>query len=457
MGAYFLRDYLNEIFILPLGEMIQMAIVLSFFWVVAFILLGLYRIRVKRRSLEELVGVMVGATAAATVSGAVIFLLREISFSRLVFLLTWLLSMILVWWGRVGVGLVQEYLYRRGIGVRKVLIIGASSYAVTVLRGILAERDMALQVVGVISDDIKKNARIEGAKVLGKTVEVKKLIEVAGPDEIIQADPTLPRELFKQIVGLCETHGIRFKFIPNLYYEVSAPRIATYDLAGLPVVEVSSSTLDGWTLILKRIMDVVVAVLALLLTAPLLFLTAVAIKLDSPGTIIFPHERVGRNGKRFKLYKFRSMHMIKQEGKWVHAEKDKIIEKLKEQQKNYKLEGDPRITRVGAIIRKTSIDELPQFLNVLKGEMSVVGPRAYMEKELAKQREVFPQTKELVRKLLTVKPGITGIWQVSGRSNVEFSERVGMDAYYATHANLWLDLKIMLQTLPVVLRGSGAM
>jgi len=184
---------------------------------------------------------------------------------------------------------------------------------------------------------------------------------------------------------------------------------------------------------------------------------AIAIRMDSSGPVFFIHKRVGRYGKEFELYKFRSMSMIIKDGQLLHSNANTEVEKIKEQQSNYKLKDDPRITPVGNFIRKTSIDELPQLINVLKGEMSLVGPRAYLRKELDLQLDKFPQTRPLVRRLLTVNPGLTGLWQISGRSNVDFAERVAMDAHYATEANLWLDIKMIIQTIPIVLKGSGAM
>ena len=210
-------------------------------------------------------------------------------------------------------------------------------------------------------------------------------------------------------------------------------------------------------LILKRLLDIAAAIAGLVLLSPLFLITAIIIKLDSTGPVIFRHKRVGRNGVEFDLFKFRSMNMVEKNGHLVHANENKEVERLKELQPNYKLENDPRVTKVGHFIRKTSIDELPQLLNVLRGELSLVGPRAYVAQELEKQQGAYPQTKALVRRLLTVKPGITGLWQVSGRSNIDFKERVAMDAYYATQATIWMDIKILFQTIPVVIKGSGAM
>jgi len=206
----------------------------------------------------------------------------------------------------------------------------------------------------------------------------------------------------------------------------------------------------------KRVLDIVLAIVLLVIFSPICLITAIAIKIDSPEGPILADvpPRVGKKGKSFKIYKFRSMipnaHQL--------LRKDPKFKKLYEEYKknSYKLKKDPRITRVGNFIRKHSIDEIPQLINVLKGEMSVVGPRPYYFDELAEQQEKYPQTKRLVKQMLEVKPGITGLWQVSGRSNVNFKKRIALDARYAQQKNLLDDMLILLKSPWVVISGKGA-
>ena len=206
----------------------------------------------------------------------------------------------------------------------------------------------------------------------------------------------------------------------------------------------------------KRILDTVLAIILLIIFSPICLITAIAIKIDSPKGPILADvpPRVGKKGKHFKIYKFRSMipnaHQL--------LRKDPKFKKLYgEFKKNsYKLKKDPRITQVGAFIRKHSIDEIPQLINVLKGEMSVVGPRPYYFDELTEQQKKHPQTKVLVNQMLEVKPGITGLWQVSGRSNVDFEKRIALDALYARRKNLLDDMIILLKSPWVVISGKGA-
>ncbi len=211
--------------------------------------------------------------------------------------------------------------------------------------------------------------------------------------------------------------------------------------------------------IVKRIIDIVSSIVLLILFSPILLITAIAIRLTSEGPILVERDnshmkRLTKGGKVFRLYKFRSMR--------VNAdrllENDPKFKSLYEEYKNssFKLHKDPRVSRVGKFIRKYSIDEMPQLFNVLKGEMSLVGPRPYFIDELKEQQSKYPYTKDLVKQTLTVKPGITGFWQVSGRSAVNFDKRIEMDAYYASKKSLFMDLMIMIKTPFVMISGVGA-
>ncbi len=206
---------------------------------------------------------------------------------------------------------------------------------------------------------------------------------------------------------------------------------------------------------IKRIFDIVASLILFIIFSPISLLTAVAIVLDSKGPILADvPERIGEKGKKFKMYKFRSMisnahYLLRTDPKFK-----KLFNEYKKS--SYKLKRDPRITRVGKVIRKHSFDEIPQLINVLKGEMSLVGPRAYYPDELENQLVEYPKTKKLVNKVLSVKPGITGLWQVSGRSEVNFDKRIEIDAKYVDNISLWKDLQIILKTPLVMVSGKGA-
>lgn len=207
----------------------------------------------------------------------------------------------------------------------------------------------------------------------------------------------------------------------------------------------------------KRCLDIIGGIVGLIILSPFMLITAIAIKLDSPGPILADSEtpmRVGKDGKLFKMHKFRSMfkgahQALHNDPKWK-----KVLEEFKKN--DYKLSFDPRVTKVGRVLRKTSIDEFPQFWNILKGDMSLVGPRAYYPFELEEQQRKYPESKDFVKVILAAKPGLTGLWQVSGRSNVNFDKRVELDAQYVQRRSILYDIYLIFLTIPAVLFSRGA-
>lgn len=209
----------------------------------------------------------------------------------------------------------------------------------------------------------------------------------------------------------------------------------------------------------KRLIDILGSSIALILFTPFIILVILAIKLTSPGPVFFTPSRVGKGGKLFKMLKFRSMYMYNIDGKLVHAEKylqsnDRLMRAY--QKNSFKLKNDPRVTPVGKILRRFSLDELPQLINVLIGDMSLVGPRAYQGDELVHQQKVYPHTVKYVKMILNTRPGASGPWQVSGRSFINFDKRVEMDAQYVKRRSVFYDFWIMLKTVPAILSGRGA-
>lgn len=221
----------------------------------------------------------------------------------------------------------------------------------------------------------------------------------------------------------------------------------------MPYTEVKKSTLYEFV---KRTIDIVASVILLLLFSPIIILVAIATKFDSEGPILADTpERVGKGGKLFKMYKFRSMvqnahEILRQNPKFAH-----LLEQYKKG--SYKLPNDPRVTRVGKVIRKYSLDEVPQFINILKGDMSLVGPRAYYPDELRDQQKMYPHTEEAVKMVLSIKPGLTGAWQVNGRSEVNFDKRIEMDAQYVQKRSIWYDLGIIAKTPWAMISAKGAL
>jgi len=230
--------------------------------------------------------------------------------------------------------------------------------------------------------------------------------------------------------------------VPDLF-QLALSRVDIEDLGGIPIIGVKEISITGWNLAFKRTSDIVLSLAVLVLLFPLMLLISVAIKLDSPGPVLFKQVRVGRDGRRFVFYKFRSMRQGAEEERPQLADLDETVGPI------FKIRRDPRCTRLGRFLRRTSLDELPQLYNVLRGEMSLVGPRPAIPVEVE-------QYQEWHRKRLEVSPGMTGLWQVSGRSQLTFDEMCLLDIYYLENWSPLLDLKIALKTIPAVLAGTGA-
>jgi len=259
---------------------------------------------------------------------------------------------------------------------------------------------------------------------------------------------TLPRETYgavvNQVIRVCEEQGIIVRLWADTFQLHIAKSHVDELLDGTPVMTIQSGPSDGWQIIIKRLVDIVGSLALLVTLLPLLAVIALCIKLTSPGPIFFSQERVGINKRRFRLLKFRTMVQDAED----HQQQ---LEHLNDADGPvFKIRADPRVTRVGAVLRRFSLDELPQLLNILRGDMSLVGPRPLP------LRDVNNIHTRWHKRRFSVKPGLTGLWQVNGRSNVSFDHWVRMDLEYIDHWSLSLDLKIMLKTIPAVLKGSGA-
>ena len=313
----------------------------------------------------------------------------------------------------------------------------------------MSQPQLGYSVVGFVDDDppadgwaIATERKVVRPRHLGTEADVGALVREHDIDEVIIALPTTSQGKIMAIVNQCRAAEVEFKLVPDLF-ELAMDKVNIHDVAGLPLIALKPAEIAGLNFAVKRLIDLVVASTIIVIAAIPMALIALAIKLDSDGPILFRQVRVGRNGRHFVCYKFRTMvrDAEKQQADLQRAHNmDGRLAKLKE---------DPRRTRVGKLLRRTSFDELPQFFNVVKGEMSAVGPRPPVPSEVAEYDEWH-----LGRLLVT--PGLTGLWQVSGRSNLTFDEMVRLDLYYAENWSPWLDITIMLRTIPAILTARGA-
>lgn len=406
------------------------------FVVLVFAFEGLYSMKTTRSKLQEVYKIFSATSTALLILIIALFLNREYFSSRFVILASWTFAIISTSLARIMVGYIQGLLaVKKGLGVHRVLVIGKNNISQAVIEQIKRKKLKGYRVIANIEDF--------------DWDELKRTKERKGIDEIIQCDPNLLRSKMGMLVRFSDIYKIDYKYVPNLF-ETHATNITVRQFAGFPLIELNKTSLDGWGKVIKRIFDIVFSLAFVIVFSPIYLLIALAIKLDSPGKVIYTDYRCGYKKRKFKFYKFRSLYSELCDGEFGTKKGNKMLKELaKDQKKNtrsgplHKIKDDPRITRVGKFIRKYSLDELPQFFNVIKGDMSVVGYRPHMTYEVDK----FTYDQQ---KMFYIKPGITGLAQISGRSDLDFDEEVKLDVYYMENWSLLMDIAIILKT-PFVL------
>ncbi len=326
----------------------------------------------------------------------------------------------------------------------RVLIIGTGERAKDIAGELQNQAEWGIQVIGHLDPDPTRIGQtVNNKPVIGAVADISSCLKKYIVDEVIIAIPRSMLEDAEPIAFACEEEGIKLRFMADIF-SLQAARISLAQIGNLPLLTLEPVAQDKDILLLKRLFDFLVTLSAMPVVIPILALIALAIKIDSPGPIFFVQQRVGLRKHLFPMYKFRSMHENAEEML-------KDIEHLNEAEGPiFKMTNDPRVTRVGKFIRKTSLDELPQLINVLKGDMSLVGPRPMSIRDV----DLFE--KGIQRKRFSVKPGITCIWQISGRSNLPFDKWLELDLEYIDNWSFWLDLKILFKTFPAVLKSKGA-
>jgi len=408
---------------------------------VFFHLRGLYRLARGTAWFDEMLAVAAGAFYGVGLLFAVVSLVRYPANSRLSFIYAYVLIVLLVALSRSLARALRALARLRGHGIARVLVVGDNSAGRMIMQSIAGQPHLGYQVVGFV--DLGAGRDFGRFRRLGTVAELPSVCAAHAVDEVIIALPAAYHREILVIRDHCQRDGLLFKLVPDLY-ELSLNRIEVDAINGIPLLSVKATTaIQGWNQLVKRTLDVVLAGVGLVLFAPLWGLVALAIRLDSPGPILFRQERVGRGGAPFVLLKFRSMR----------EDADRVVQELlalnEAKGPIFKIRNDPRMTRVGRFLRRWSVDELPQLWNVLRGDMSIVGPRPPLPREVA-------QYEPWQLRRLEAAPGLTGLWQVSGRSELSFDEMVMLDLYYIENWSLALDLRILLRTLPAVCRGGGA-
>lgn len=404
-------------------------------WLLIFALSGMYAIRGTRRFFDEVTNIFLACSTSIMAIIVLFFFQRELFSSRFILLTGWILAILFVTIGRLIIRSVQRSLLTREIGAYRVVMVGHDHTTNQLLGLFRTSPTLGYRVVDHYTDVSDEMFQALEERLRSST-------EDRAIDLLLQADPTLPKEQTQALIDFANYHHLSFRYAADVF-ETRSSNITVETLAGIPVIEIRRTKLDGWGRIFKRAADLVVVIFALLLLWPVFLVTALFIRADTNGPTFVRLRRVGEGGRLFDVYKFRSMVVN------AHELKQTLLQYNERSGPLFKMKFDPRVTRVGRFIRRTSIDELPQLLNVLKGEMSLVGPRPHEPEEVARYERDH-------RKLLTIKPGITGLAQVSGRSELDFSKEAQLDISYIENWSIRLDLSILFRTPFVVLRMKSA-
>jgi exopolysaccharide biosynthesis polyprenyl glycosylphosphotransferase len=445
--SFFVRSRVDKIeyyvgpvnYNLNLDEFLHVMIWMAPVLIAVFAVLGLYNLKGTRRFVSELARIAIGTSLGLLLIVLLFFFDQSIFPSRFIILATWFFSTLFVWFGRYLLKLFQVFLFQRGYGLHKLLLVNGQSVESEAIMRVLNNKRYGYKVVGEI--DYTDTAPEQTIALIEKLYSEKQF------DELMVANPQVPQDVNSALVELARNKGLQFSFVPNLF-EVQRNVIELGNFSGIPVISLKNSPLDGWGKVLKRSFDIVSSFICLLITLPLYAIIFVAIKLDSKGPAIYKQTRGGYQ-KDFEFYKFRSMHTHMSDGdEYGGAAAGKIREELWKNNTRggvespfLKIKNDPRVTRVGRIIRKTKLDELPQFWNVLLGHMSMVGPRAHMIEEVLRYREAH-------RRMFSVKPGIFGLSQNAQMlwPDLPFQEEIKINTFYIENWSLWLDVKILAKS-----------
>jgi exopolysaccharide biosynthesis polyprenyl glycosylphosphotransferase len=408
-------------------------------WIAIFAAHGLYQER-QPGFFDEALRVTSAVSVGLMVLLAGSFFYRQFSYSRLWILFAWVLSIVLVLVSRGIMRMAHRALRGHGVDLTRVLIVGTGPEARDLARVLHDHAETGQRPVAFVNGAVA--AEVDGLPVVGRPDTVLAAVRQTGAHRVIIALPPEERETILQVAAVCQEASVPFAIVPDLYTLIASG--ANVELVDrLPLLTLHGSPLTGWGQRLKDTLDVVGALVGVIVTLPLWVMIAVVIVTGTSGPLFYRQKRIGKAGVPFFAWKFRTMVRGAEE----HLARD--VQLRERFSAAFKLPDDPRVTRIGRWLRRTSLDELPQLLNVLKGEMSLVGPRPITEDEL---RKYGPWE----RRLLCVKPGLTGLWQVLRHDWPDYAQRVRLDMYYIDHWSVGLDFKILLRTLPSIVRGRGA-
>jgi len=427
--VYYLRfnilsSTIDVIYKIPFLRYFFYILIISLAWLFIFAVSGLYKLKNQRFS-REFLKIFWGCTIGTMLIIFLIFLARRPFSSRFIILAGWGTSFLFVSLGRSFIHAIELFCYKRDKGLEPIAVVGQSRSAQEISFYIKNHKGLGYKILNIFPNI---DEAIKGLKSAPEKV-----------DHIILADTDLSKKDMTRLLEFCNEHQIIFRYLTDTF-DAMYENVRVDTLAGLPIVVIGKTALSGWGKVAKRTVDLIGSVLGLILLLPFFITLPIIIKIDSKGPVFVKLKRVGKRGERFYLYKFRSMV------KNAHKMKEDLKKQNERQGPLFKMKNDPRITKIGKFLRKSSLDEIPQLINVLKGDMSLVGPRPHEPEEVAKYQKQHKQ-------LLTIAPGITGLAQISGRSSISFEEEAKLDIYYIENWTLWQDISIIIKTIPVVLLG----
>jgi len=429
--------------ITPLRDYFIVLVLFIPLWCGVLYLNGMYK-TLRTKKLLEVTWIIIKSVFLTTIAfGTIVFMFKLEFISRAFFLMLVGSTSLAIFVEKVVIFSIMREIRRKGYNYRKLLIVGTGRRALVFMQNIEAHPEWGLKIAGVIDFEEDHLGRaVDGSRVVGTLDTIPKILNRQSIDEVVFVIPRTKLSSIENTLYVCETQGVKATIAVDLF-DLRIAKARQTELEGIPLLTFETTVAEEWQLFVKRTADIIISGLGIVSLSPVFLVIAVLIKLTSKGAVFYIQKRVGLNGRKFVLYKFRSMH------KGAHEKLADLLAKNEMKGPVFKIKDDPRVTKVGRVLRKLSLDELPQLFNVFTGSMGLVGPRPPIPSEVSKYEP-------WQRRRLSMRPGITCLWQISGRNKIDFDDWMKLDLEYIDNWSLWLDFKILCKTVPAVLFGTGA-